>query len=158
MIYQILKIKRCLVQFLRMEFCIQMICHHLKYLGFKFQLNQINRLDTGRDNIFCNCLYTLLCKLMVTISSHIFIYIIQTVHFSAVKFTKGNENNMSFLLIPTFPKVWEKKSKAIEPGTFNGGIRHYGIIRIFWQEIPLTTGQSGRLTLKDWFSLLYKMI
>ena len=33
---------------------------------------------------------------MVTITSHIFINIFQMVHFSAVKFTRGNEKNMSF--------------------------------------------------------------
>ncbi len=56
--------------------------------------------------------------IMVTITSHIFINIFQTVPFSAVKFTRGIEKNMSFLLIPKFPKVWEK-SEAIGPGTFN---------------------------------------
>ncbi len=35
---------------------------------------------------------------MVTITSHFFINIFQTVHFPAVKFTRGNEKNMSFLL------------------------------------------------------------
>ncbi len=55
--------------------------------------------------------------IMVTITSHIFINIFQTVHFSAVKFTTGNEKNMSFLLIPKSPKVW-KKSETIGPGTF----------------------------------------
>ena len=64
--------------------------------------------------------YTLLCKLnlMVTITSHIYINIFQTVHFAAVKFTKGNEKKSSFLLIPkSQQKVW-KKSDAIGPGTF----------------------------------------
>ena len=42
---------------------------------------------------------------LVTITSHIFINIFQTVHFSAVKFTRGNEKNTSFLLIPKSPKV-----------------------------------------------------
>ncbi len=59
--------------------------------------------------------------IMVTITSHIFINIFQTVHFSAVKFTKGNEKNMSFLLIPKSLKVWEK-SEAIGLGTFNSNI------------------------------------
>ncbi len=54
---------------------------------------------------------------MVTITSHIFIHIFQMVYFSAVKFTRGNEKNMGFLLIPKFSKVW-KKSEAIGPGTF----------------------------------------
>ena len=51
--------------------------------------------------------------IMVTITSHIF----QTVHFSAVKFTRGNEKNMTFLLIPKFQKVW-KNFEAIGPGSF----------------------------------------
>ncbi len=55
---------------------------------------------------------------MVTITSHIFINIFQTVHFSAVKFPRSNEKNMSFLLIPKSPKVREK-SEAIGLGTFN---------------------------------------
>ncbi len=38
--------------------------------------------------------------------------IIQTVFFSAVKFTRGNWKNMNFLCL-------EKKSEAIGPGTFN---------------------------------------
>ncbi len=42
---------------------------------------------------------------MVTITSHIFINIFQTVHFSAMKFTRGNEKNTSFLLIPKSPKI-----------------------------------------------------
>ncbi len=43
--------------------------------------------------------------IMVTITSKIFINIFQTVYFSAVKFTRSNEKNMSFLLIPKSPKV-----------------------------------------------------
>ncbi len=55
---------------------------------------------------------------MVTITSHVFVNIFQMVDFSAVKFTKGYEKNMSFLLIPKSPKVWQK-SEAIGPGSFN---------------------------------------
>ncbi len=43
--------------------------------------------------------------IMVTITSHISINIFHTVHFLAVKFTRGNEKNMIFLLIPKSPKV-----------------------------------------------------
>ncbi len=43
--------------------------------------------------------------IMVTITSHIFMNIFQTVHFSAVKFTRGNEKNMIFLLIAKSLKV-----------------------------------------------------
>ena len=46
--------------------------------------------------------------IMDTITSHIFIEIFQTVHFSAVKFIRGNEKNMIFLLIPKSKKVWKK--------------------------------------------------
>ncbi len=58
---------------------------------------------------------------MVTITSHIFMNIFQTAYFSAVKFTRGNEKNMSFLLIPKSPKVGEK-SDAIGPGTFKSNL------------------------------------
>ena len=43
--------------------------------------------------------------IMVTITCHIFINIFQTVHFSAVKFSRGNEKNVSFLLIIKSLKV-----------------------------------------------------
>ncbi len=43
--------------------------------------------------------------IMVTITSHIFTNIFRAVHFSAVKFTRYNEKNRSFLLIPKSPKV-----------------------------------------------------
>ncbi len=43
--------------------------------------------------------------IMVTITSHIFINIFQTVHLSAVKFARDNEKNMIFHLIPKSPKV-----------------------------------------------------
>ncbi len=49
---------------------------------------------------------------MVTITSHIFRYIFQTVHFSAVTFTRGNEKNMSFLLISKSPKVWKNLKQS----------------------------------------------
>ncbi len=55
--------------------------------------------------------------LTATITSHIFINIFQTVHFSAVQFSRGNEKNMSFLLIPKSLKVWTKY-EAIRPGSF----------------------------------------
>ena len=55
---------------------------------------------------------------MVTITSHIFIDIFQTVHFSAVKFNRGNVKNMSSLnVIPKSLKVW-KKTEEIGPGSF----------------------------------------
>ncbi len=48
--------------------------------------------------------------IMFTITSHIFINIFQTVHFPALKFTRGNEKNTSFLLIPNLWK-FEKNLK-----------------------------------------------
>ncbi len=60
---------------------------------------------------------------MVTITSPIFINIFQTVHFSAIKFTKGNKKNTSFLLIPKSPKVWEK-SEVIRLDTFKIQLFH----------------------------------
>ncbi len=59
--------------------------------------------------------YSSLCKLyniMVTTTSHIFTNIFQMVNFPAVKFTRGNEKNMSFLLIPQFPKVWKNLKQS----------------------------------------------
>ncbi len=56
--------------------------------------------------------------IMVTIISHIFINIFQIFPFSAVKFSRANEKNMTFLLIPKSQKVW-KNSEAIGPGSFN---------------------------------------
>ena len=52
---------------------------------------------------------------MVTISSHIFINIVQTVHFSSVKFTSGNEKSMRFLLISKFQNIWNVCSKNSSP-------------------------------------------
>ena len=86
-------------------------------LGLKFQLNQSNRLETRKGYVFMLILHCVrLITVTITTSSHIFINIFQTVHFSAVKFTSGNEKNMSFLLIPKSQKGW-KKSEAIEPGS-----------------------------------------
>ncbi len=45
-----------MVRFLRMEFFIEMMCHQPRNLGFKFQLDQRNCLDTWRDYIYCNCI------------------------------------------------------------------------------------------------------
>ncbi len=92
-----------------MEIFIQMMRHHLKYLGFKFHLSRLNHLDTLRDYVkFQLPIPYCVSLIMVTITSHIFINIFQMVHFSAVKFTRGNEKNMNFLLIPKSTKVWKK--------------------------------------------------
>ncbi len=50
--------------------------------------------------------------IMVTITGHIFIQIFQTVQFSALKFTSGNEKNMCFLLIPKSPNVWKNLTQS----------------------------------------------
>ncbi len=73
-----------------------------------------------RDTILSSSLYIILEQVHLDrwnyhVTSHIFINIFQTVHFSAVKFIRGDEENMSFLLIPKSLKVWEK-SEAIRPG------------------------------------------
>ena len=65
---------------------------------------------------FCilqNLAYILYCVslIMVTITRHAFIYIFQTKHFLAVKFSMGYEKNVSFLVIAKSPKVWKKKKK-----------------------------------------------
>ncbi len=101
-----------MVQFLRMG-----MRYRPRNIGFKFQLNQTrtNSLNARRDYIFCNCLYCV--SFMVTITSHIFVNIVQTIHFTAVKFTRGTEKNRSFLLIPKSQKVWNK-SAAIGLGSF----------------------------------------
>ncbi len=74
--------------------------------------------------------------IMVTIHSHIFIDIFQTVRFSAVKFTRGNEKNMGFLLIPKSLKVWEK-SEANGPGTFKMEETHQSFWRPNGSCLPL---------------------
>ena len=81
-------------------------------LGFKFQLNWAHCLDITLQLPITYCV-----SLMVTINSHIFINIFQTVHFLPVKFTRGNEKNTSFCLI-TNPRKFERKSDRIGSGSF----------------------------------------
>ncbi len=100
-----------------MKFFIQMMRHYLQYLDFRFHLNRLNRLDTRQEYMFCNCLQYCVSLIMVTITSHTFINIFQTVHFSAMKLTRGNEKNIGFPLIPKSLKVL-KKSQAIVSRTF----------------------------------------
>ena len=92
-----------MVQFFGMEFFfIEMMPYYPRNLGFTFLLNWSNRLDARILQLH----NTLLCKLkiMVTITSHIFINIFKTVNFSTV-IHQGKENNMSFPLIPKSQKV-----------------------------------------------------
>ncbi len=46
-----------MVRFLRMEFFIQMTCHHPRNLGFKFQSNGSKHLDARNDYVYCHCRY-----------------------------------------------------------------------------------------------------
>ena len=112
-------VERCMVWFLRMGIFIQMMDHHSWNLAFKFHLNRSHRLDKRRDEVFCNCIPDSVNLILVTTASHILINIFQTIHFSAVKFNRGNDKNISFLLIPISQKVWKKKSETIGPGSFN---------------------------------------
>ncbi len=64
-----------------MEIFIQMMHHHLKYLGFKFHLNRLNRLDRKGLRILQLPIPYCVSLIMVTITSHIFIIIFQMVHF-----------------------------------------------------------------------------
>ena len=56
--------------------------------------------------------------IIVTITSHIFSTILQTVFFSPVKFTRSKDKKISFLLMPKSQNVWTK-SEAIRAGSFN---------------------------------------
>ena len=78
---------RCLVRFLRIDILMQMMHHHPRNLGFKFQFNPLNRLIQDEIMYFAIA-YTLLYKLIYGIS-HILINIFQTVHFSPIEFTRG---------------------------------------------------------------------
>ncbi len=90
-------------------FFIQMMRHRPRNCGFKFQLNWSNCLVTWRDYIYCNCLHlTVLPQLVIFL---LYCNIFQTVLFSAVKFSRGYDKNMSFPLIPKPLKIWIKKKK-----------------------------------------------
>ena len=69
----------------------------------------------GKQFCICKYLYNYYVKphlmIMVTMIRHLFINIFQTQHFSAIKFYLGYEKYMSFLVIPTSPKVWKKVEK-----------------------------------------------
>ena len=79
------------------------------YVNLRFWLKWFSRLDV--QNNFC--VLQLLYIISYCYGYHnqtSFIHIFQMKHFSAVKFAMGYEKNMSFLVIPKFPKVW----KAVE--------------------------------------------
>ena len=52
--------------------------------------------------------------IMVTTTRHVFINIFQTEPLSPVKFDMGYEKNMSFLVIPKSPNVWQKVKKIVK--------------------------------------------
>ena len=70
------------VQYLRVDFFIQVLHHHTRNLGFKFQINQSKLFGYVR----WLCILQLLTSvIMVTITSHISINIFQMVHLSALR-------------------------------------------------------------------------
>ncbi len=65
----------------------------------------------------------------------IVIYIFQTVHFLAVKFRRGNEENMSILLIPQSQKIWQKFWSNRSPLTVSKLPKHvFKELFVFWFE------------------------
>ena len=74
--------------------------------------------------------------IMVTIIRHVFINIFQTEHFSAVKFAKSYEKQMSFPVIPKSPRVW-KKDEKIGLGSFKSSSE--GVSNSNW--VALWTGR-----------------
>ena len=124
------------VRFLLRRFCYFKSSrdHHAKNLGFKIsvELNHSNRLDALKHFIMIAYIPYCVSLITVTITSPFSINIFQMVHFSAVKFTKGNEKNMSFLLISKSHRVW-KNSEGIRLGT---------LIPSFISESNLSTKKS----------------
>ena len=81
--------------------------HHSKDVNFKYQLNG-QAVWMYKAIWYIKVASILLCIsliITVTITRYVFIYIFQTGHFSAVKFSMGYEKNMSFLVIAKSPKV-----------------------------------------------------
>ncbi len=98
------------------------------------------------DNIHCNCLSCVIY--MVTITSHIFINLFQTVHFSAVKFSWGNEKNMIFLLIPKSHR-FAKNLKRLDQAPFKLDFTRLIIMIIgAWTPIKFMFGTAFVLTFK----------
>ena len=83
--------------FFKFSFLFHLKNHHSKDVNLKFWLKQSSRLDTCTKQFCYNVVaYILLCKLiiMVTITRHVFINILQTKHFTTVKFAMGYEKNI----------------------------------------------------------------
>ena len=78
------------------------------------------RLDTRGDNVYLQMHIPYCVSLiMVNITSHIFINIFKMVHFSDVKFARGSEQTMSFLLTSKSQKIWKKKLKQLDQTSLN---------------------------------------
>ncbi len=110
----LITLKGAFSNFPRMEIFIQMTHHHPRKRGAKFQLNRSNRLNTSRDCVLQLPMPYCASFIMATIAmttSHIFIDIFH-LHFSAVKFTRGNDINIVFLLIPNSQKVWHNLKQS----------------------------------------------
>ena len=99
---------------------------------FQIWLKSVKQFGYKKRLCICDCLYLHCVSLiMVTITSHIFINTFQTVHFPAVKFTRGIAKNTSFLLIPRSLKVWEK-SEVIGPGSFKLDQLYEFVYKLSW--------------------------
>ena len=92
--------------------------HHSKDVNSKFEFKWSSRMDVRSSFLICSCLLSYCVSLiMVTITGHFFIDILQTEHISAVKFDTGYEKNMSVLLMPKSLKVlkffWKDRTELL---------------------------------------------
>ncbi len=87
-----------------------MMRHQLKYLGLKISFKSVKPFGHNkRLHILQFLIPYCVSLIMVIVTSHIFINIFQTVHFSAVKFTRGNEKKNNEL--PSDAKISESLKK-----------------------------------------------
>ena len=110
------------------SFFIQMMCHHRRNIGLKFQLKQSCHLDTWRAYAYYNITLSIpycVSLIMFTISSQIFLLISSKQYIFHQLNSPGVTRTMSFLLVPKSQKVW-KTSEVIGPGSFNN---EYGSCR-----------------------------
>ena len=77
-----------------------------KHFQLDFQCHYFIVYKTSYLSIYCVSL------IRVTITRHVFINIFQVEQFSAVKFDKGYEKNISFLVMPKSQKVWKQFEKS----------------------------------------------
>ena len=108
-------LKRCTVLFFRIKLSILFDESLLQRYKFKISVETVK--SFGRTKQFCIMQLPIsYCAILivVAITRHVFINFFQTEHISAVKFNMGYEKNMSFLVIPKSPKVWQKKLKKLD--------------------------------------------